>query len=160
MELEEQEIHHSSNIVSPVIQIFENYGWYILFTTIGCAYVYQNYLKPHIDKFMQKKEEEAYSAKYHKDPDVLVSRLTAQERRTNELQEKYKREAEEYKKKMEEREAKKKEAQLEKLGNEGGKKLGSDKKSFRPEYNPLMGSGSVSSYRPPRRSACSGGGCG
>jgi hypothetical protein len=28
------------------------------------------------------------------------------------------------------------------------------------DYNPLMGSGSGSNYRPPRRSPCSGGGCG
>nr|CAI5849973.1 unnamed protein product [Callosobruchus analis] len=160
MELEEDLTHNNSNFASPVIEIFENYGWYILFTTIGCTYLYQNFLKPQIEKVRQKKEEENYAAKYHKDPDLLVSRLTAQERRINELQEKYKREAEEYKKRMEEKEAKKKEAELEKLGNKGGRKLGSEKKSFRPEYNPLMGSGSVSSYRPPRRSACSGGGCG
>ncbi|KAG5867678.1 hypothetical protein JTB14_020188 [Gonioctena quinquepunctata] len=156
---------HFSGVIYSVVGIFENYGWYILISLAILAYIYQKSLKSYIDQYKKRKEEAEYSAKYHKNPDLLSARVTAQEVRTLELQKKYQKDAEEHKKKMEEREARKREELLEKYGHEGGKKLGSsnDQKpdsSFKPEYNPLMGSGSSSNYRPPRRSACSRGGCG
>lgn len=62
------------------------------------------------------------------------------------------------------KEEKKKEERMKKLEESlpPGQKLGDGKnsKTWREEYNPLMNSGSGSTYRAPKRSACSGGGCG
>ncbi|XP_023020902.1 selenoprotein S [Leptinotarsa decemlineata] len=156
---------HFSNVISSAVGIFEDYGWYILLSLVLLIYVYQKLLKSAIDEYQEKKDEAEYSAKYHKNPDLLSERLIAQEKRTLKLQEKYNKDAEEYQKKIQEREARKREEILEKFGNESGHRLGPSaddktKKSFKPEYSPLMGGGSSSNYRPPRRSACSRGGCG
>ncbi|CAH1099614.1 unnamed protein product [Psylliodes chrysocephalus] len=151
---------HFSDTISTVVDIIANYGWYILISVVATLYLYEKYLKSRFRTYKSQKEEAEYSAKYHKNPDLLSARLLAQEKRTRELQEKYQRDAEEHKKKLEEREEKRKNELLEKY-NDGGHTLGpSSSKSFKPEYNPLMGSGSSTNYKPQKRSACSKGGCG
>lgn len=102
-----------------VTNILENYGWYILIGVIAFAYIYGKFLQPIIHDIRRKQEDAEYSAKYHKselfwwdcnlfkiyiflDPDLLLSRLEAQEKRTKLLQEKYERDAEEQKNKIEE----------------------------------------------------------
>ncbi|KAJ8940315.1 hypothetical protein NQ318_014389 [Aromia moschata] len=145
------------------ISIFEDYGWYILLFGVVLAYVYHNVLKSYISNFQKYRDDQEYVAKYHKDPDLFVARQVAQQQSAMKLQEKYRKDAEEYQKRLEQKEAKKKEELMKKFNGDGGQKLGSgsqENSSFKPEYNPLMGSGSGSNYRPPRRSACSRGGCG
>ncbi|KAJ8961021.1 hypothetical protein NQ314_006003 [Rhamnusium bicolor] len=153
------------DIFGTIVHSIENYGWYMLLFGLVFAYVYQKILKSYIDEYEKRKNEEEYAAKYHKNPDLFVERQIAQQQYAMKLQEKYKSDAEEYKKKLEEKEAKKREEYRLKFEGIGGEKLGSssnkDKSnSFKPEYNPLTGAGSSSNYRPPRRSACSRGGCG
>lgn len=98
------------------------------------------------------------------DPDLLESRLNAQQLHAKKLQQKYDQEADEYKRKQEEKLERKRQEAMEKLSsvNKGHKLGNDDKKSggFRPDYNPLMGNAGGSSYRAPKRSACGGGGCG
>ncbi|KAJ8985595.1 hypothetical protein NQ317_015086 [Molorchus minor] len=151
-----------TDIINTIVSSIENYGWYLLLCLIVFVYIYHSYLKSYINDYMKWKDEKEYSEKYHKNPDLFVARQVAQQQAAMKLQEKYNREAEEHRKKLEEREAKKREEAMQKFDGQGGQKLGSEssKQSFKPDYNPLMGSGSGSSYRPPRRSACSRGGCG
>ncbi|XP_044744735.1 uncharacterized protein LOC123306683 [Coccinella septempunctata] len=147
-----------ADILGSVISFIENYGWYLLITIVIGIYIYNQFLKERIQEYLRWKSEQEYSAKYHKNPDLLEKRLNAQQTYASKLQEKYNREAEEYKRKMEEKEARKKEELLNKLEGKGGTKLGSSSKS---DYNPLMGAGTSGGYRPPKKSCCKkGGGCG
>lgn len=161
------------NFISNVSELFANYGWYILIATIILIYIYQNFLKAKLQEYKKAKDEAEYYAKYHKNSDLLVSRLTAQQTAVEKLQEKYKRDAELFKEKEEEKQRKKNEEKLKNFEHKGGgfrlnaqSSTSSDNndskntKSFRPEYNPLMGGGSSSNYRPPRRNPCGGDGCG
>ncbi|CAG9857465.1 unnamed protein product [Phyllotreta striolata] len=155
--------NHFSNIISPVLDIITNYGWYMLISLVITFYLYDKYLRSLVRSYKAEKDEAEYSAKYHKNPDLLSERLRAQEKRTLELQEKYKRDLELFKQKQQEKEEKKVNELLDKYNN-GGNTLGPStskrSQSFKPEYNPLMGSGSSSTYKAPKRSACGGGGCG
>ncbi|XP_045479322.1 uncharacterized protein LOC123684197 [Harmonia axyridis] len=147
-----------SDITGSVTNFVENYGWYFLLSTVVGFYLYNVHLKERIKEYMKWKSEQEYSAKYHKDPDLLERRLNAQQAYADKLQEKYNREAAEHKKNVEEKEAQKRENLLNKLQGKGGAKLGS---SSKPDYNPLMGAGTSGGYRPPKKSCCKkGGGCG
>lgn len=95
---------------------------------------------------------------------MLESRLSAQLSHVEKLQEMYNKDALEHKKKLEERQERKRQELLDKFPD-SGRKLGTSddknkKSSLKPDYNPLMGNSGGSSYRPPKRSACGGGGCG
>lgn len=151
------------DILEKPFWILENYGWYILGVGVILAYFYQKTWKFHIDAYRKRKDEEEYAAKYHKNPDLFVTRQVAQQEYAMKLQEKYRRDAEEHERKIKEKERKKQEELLQKYEGQGGQKSGYTEdgvNSSKPEYNPLMGAGSSSNYRPPRRSACSRGGCG
>lgn len=146
-----------STFYNRIIFIFENYGWYLLATTFLLLYLYQK-LQPLICKYIENKKNEAYAAEYHKNPDLFAAKAAAQHDLVLKLQEKYTREASEYQRKKEERESKKRE---EWLAKQTGHRLGSAKENtLKSEYNPLMGDTSSRSYKPQRRSPCSGGGCG
>ncbi|XP_019871952.2 uncharacterized protein LOC109600259 [Aethina tumida] len=148
-----------------IFGILGDYGWYILGSSIVLGYIYHTFIKEKIVAYWQKKEEQDYAAKYHKNPDLLNARLQAQEAYVKKLQEQYNIDLEEYKRKQEEKEAKRRE---EILRNAPGHRLGGDEddsnkpngRGLRSEFFPLMGGGSGNSYRPPRRSPCGGGGCG
>lgn len=97
----------------------EEHGWYILAVAIISYYLYCKAL-PYIQDYKKYRDEKEYAAKYHKsinrqqnktgllqcfyiaDPDLLAARLSAQEARTQQLQEKYNEHLEEYKRKQEE----------------------------------------------------------
>ncbi|RZC39719.1 selenoprotein S B-like [Asbolus verrucosus] len=118
------------------------------------------------EKYKQHKFDREYAAKYHKNPDVFAAHVNAQQLWAEKMQEKYNKENEEYQKKMKEKKERKEQELAEKYGMAGGHVLGGGKKddskpnALRPDYNPLMGAGNSSNYRPPRRSPCGGGGCG
>lgn len=158
VELEHDSFQGENMFNLNVISLLENYGWYILLCSIICVYIYFKKVKPHLDAYLQKRSEDEYARKYHKNPDLLTERLQMQHSRYEQMQEKYKRDAEEYARKMEEKEAKKRQEMLAKMKNEGNK-LGSGKASaFRTDNNlPLSNTGSSSNYRPPKRSCCGGG---
>ncbi|GLV38030.1 hypothetical protein CBL_07828 [Carabus blaptoides fortunei] len=144
---------------------FKNYGWYTLLAFIGVVYIYAK-LRPYIERYLKQKEDAEYAARYHKNPDVFSARLSAMEAARQMMQENLNKQAEEYKIKQQQKEEQKRQEWLDRQvgANITGHKLGRSenpegKKSFKPEYNPLMG-GSGSNYRAPKRSACSGGGCG
>ncbi|KAF2893443.1 hypothetical protein ILUMI_12728 [Ignelater luminosus] len=148
-----------------VIDILEHYGWYLLILVCIIIYVYRQ-MRPSLDKFLKDKADREYSAHYHKNPDIAAARIAAQQTVTQRLQDKYKQDATEYQRKMEEKDAKKREEWLTRHTAPSGHKLGNgsssnkeEQNSLRPEYNPLMGDSSRS-YRPQRKSPCSGGGCG
>ncbi|KAL3286285.1 hypothetical protein HHI36_000794 [Cryptolaemus montrouzieri] len=146
------------NITGYAISFIEDYGWYFLICVVAGLYIYNTYLKQKVREYMKWKSEQEYSAKYHKNPDLLEKRLNAQQEVVKKLQAKYDRDAEEFAKKIEEKETQKREDLMKKLEGKGGAKLGT---TFKPEYNPLMGAGTSGGYRPPKRSCCKkGGGCG
>ncbi|KRT78141.1 hypothetical protein AMK59_7322, partial [Oryctes borbonicus] len=143
--------------------ILQNYGWYILIVTAVSLYIVSLF-KPKIKKYLEWRSEQEYTAKYHKNPDILTKRLGAQQKRVMLLQEQYQRDSEIHQEKLKEREAKRLDEIAKKYENVTvGERLGSSKdgttKSLKPEYHPLMGDSSRS-YRPARKSPCSGGGCG
>ncbi|XP_045505920.1 uncharacterized protein LOC123702271 isoform X1 [Colias croceus] len=109
-------------------------------------------------KWMQKKKTLVQGPEI--DPEVHRVRMAAV-RETRERQQREWLEASRKKKEeQEEKERKKREElkeKLEKYGTAaGGKKLGTPDDG----YLPLSGGGATSSYKPPKRSACSKGGCG
>jgi hypothetical protein len=158
----------SSSVWGSVVYVFESYGWYMLILSIILAVVYNNTIKSYIKKYREDKFEKEYSAKYHKNPDVFAAHVNAQQLWAEKMQEKYNKEAEKHEQKMKEKEEKRKQELMEKysgsegyvLGGRSGRKDDDKPKSLRPDYHPLMGGGSSSTYRPPRRSPCGGGGCG
>ncbi|XP_050293519.1 selenoprotein S A-like [Anthonomus grandis grandis] len=158
------------NYINFCILFIQNYGWHMLFGGIILYYVYKQFIKGMLksaflgyDSYKKKKDEAQYAAKYHKDPDLFAARLSAQQERAQKLQEKYDEEAKIHQAKLKEKEAKKQQEVLRLLEQSGqaGHKLGEgSSKSFRPDYHPLMGPGTSSNYRPPKRTKCGGGGCG
>jgi len=165
------ESENSPSMFASVYYIFENYGWYILIASVVAAIVYSKKLKPHVEKYKQYKFEQEYAAKYHKNPDLLSAHVDGQQRWANKLQEKYNKQTEKYQNKLKEKEERKRQELIDKYGTADGFVLGgrreqkeddnkAKKNTLKPDYNPLMGPGSSSRYRPPRRSACGGGGCG
>ncbi|XP_066254186.1 selenoprotein S-like [Euwallacea similis] len=160
--------------------IFQTYGWHMLFVGIIIYYAYTRILKLLLQKaceryrkYRNSKEDAKYAAKYHKDPDLFSSQVSAQQEAAQRLQEKYDLQAKEYQEKLKKKEERKRQEVLNLLnqsnnpghtlgGNEsGGDNAASKKsKSLRSEYHPLMGSGNSSNYRPPKKSKCGGGGCG
>ncbi|GJQ82083.1 hypothetical protein Trydic_g6955 [Trypoxylus dichotomus] len=155
--------HESYSALTVLANILENYGWYILLVTVFSLYII-NLFKPKINKYFEWKSEQEYIAKYHKDPDLFTQRLEAQRKRVMLLQEQYEKDTEIYQDKLKERESKKsaeiaKKYETINVGEKLGSLKGETSKSLKPDYNPLMGD-SGRSYRPTRKSPCSGGGCG
>ncbi|CAH1398414.1 unnamed protein product [Nezara viridula] len=143
---------------------FSQYGWFI-FAGLVVLGIYWNKIQKHIDRWYDKRESRKYAEKYHKNPDLALERVEAMERARKKQQEELNRKALEHQEKMKERE---RQQLMEKIAKaekqEGGNRLGNDSgpsnsKGFKSDYNPLMGDSS-SRYKPPKRSGCSGGGCG
>ncbi|XP_066141453.1 selenoprotein S-like isoform X2 [Euwallacea fornicatus] len=160
--------------------IFQTYGWFIFFVGIVMYYAYTKILKllfqyavERYIKYRRSKEEAEYTAKYHKDPDLFCSRVSAQQEAAQKLQEKYDLQVKEHQEKLKKKRERKRQELLNLLnepnnlghtlgGSEDGSDISASKKSksLRSEYHPLMGSGNSSNYRPPKKSKCGGGGCG
>uniref|UniRef100_A0A1B6IX11 Selenoprotein S n=1 Tax=Homalodisca liturata TaxID=320908 RepID=A0A1B6IX11_9HEMI len=109
------------------------------------------------------------------DPDWMRKRQLEMEAARKKMQEEMDAKAALHAAKMKEKEEQRRAELLASTSTKGGQRLGSGetssgsannteytraaKKTYRPEYNPLMGSGGSGGYRPPRR-GCPGGGCG
>lgn len=147
-----------TNIWSSGVSVVQNNGWFLFGLGLALYYFYTKFestLKANIDHVVRGK------AKKDDGPNSDEKLRQVRERMQKELE----RKAEIYKEKMKEKaeeERKKKLEALEKKDEGSSQNNGSQKKTplFREDYNPLMGSGPVNSYRAPRRSACSRGGCG
>ncbi|XP_054258278.1 selenoprotein S-like [Macrosteles quadrilineatus] len=160
------------NICDQVTEFIVTYGWYFLI--IGLVIIfYWDRIRNYLDERYREQSEKEYEAKCKKDPDWLQQRQREMEVARKRMQEELDRKAAEHAAKMKEKEEQKRAALLE-SSREGGQRLGygeattavnasqtksSTTKPYRPEYNPLMGSGGSGGYRPPRR-GCPGGGCG
>ncbi|XP_045457127.1 selenoprotein S B-like [Melitaea cinxia] len=152
--IEEEQGWTMVNPVTYVFQFFANYGWYMLGAAGVSIYLIQK-LKPKYESWKQARED----AEYHKDPDKSLARMEAIQRareRQQQLLEAASRRALEQQKEREERKRQEALERLEKYGAKGGERLG----SADDDYLPLSGGASTSSYKPPKRSACSRGGCG
>jgi len=132
-------------------------------------------------QWQQKREEQAEAARYKKNPDEYKSKMEAMEMARLRMQERYNEDAETVAIKRKELEEKKREQEIQEWddhlmgkGYKNRAKTGVDKerealeqqarvkgkKGFKKDdYNPLMGMGGGSGYRPaPRRGASGGGG--
>lgn len=139
------------------VSLIQNNGWFALGLCLALYYLYtkfQSSIKENADRVLlgkSKKEDPASDEKLRQVREKMQKDL---ERKAELFKEKLKEKAEaERLKKLEALKEKK---------DEPSDNSNQKKKTplFRNEYNPLMGSGSVNAYRPPRRSACSRGGCG
>ncbi|CAG4957299.1 unnamed protein product [Parnassius apollo] len=151
--IEEEEQRTMFNPISVVLQFLASYGWYLVGATAAVLYLMHK-LRPHLDQWRQAKED----AEYHKDPDTALARMQAiqlaRERQQKLLEEASARALQEQREREERKRAEAME-KLKKLEENGGHRLGTG-----DDYLPLSGGASTSSYRPPKRSACSRGGCG
>lgn len=173
--LEETPPQFLSSLFYSSVAFIEEYGWYLLGAGLLLYYLRLR-IEPYILRFKEQQEERKFTELCKKNPDLIRSRQEAMEAARQRMQEKFVEDARAYAEKLKEREAKKREELL--ARKEGinrttpGHRLGdstaestsegqvSKKKSnHKPDYNPLMGSGSSGGYRPSRRS-CPGGGCG
>ncbi|CAH2062055.1 unnamed protein product, partial [Iphiclides podalirius] len=141
------------NPISFVLHFLASYGWYLVGGAAAILYLMYK-LRPSYERWRQARED----AEYHKDPDVALARMQAiqlaRERQQRLLEEAS---AKALRERMEREERKRAEAaeKLRSLEENGGQRLGTG-----DDYLPLSGGPSTSSYRPPKRSACSRGGCG
>ncbi|XP_026333631.1 uncharacterized protein LOC113240515 [Hyposmocoma kahamanoa] len=137
-----------------VLHFLASYGWMILATT-GLLLFILHKMKPRYYRWKEAQEDAAY----HKDPDTVLSRLEAIQRarmRQQETLESASERAKEAQKQREEAKRREAIARIEKYGA-AGRRLGTPDDA---DYMPLSGGASTSTYRPPKRSACAGGGCG
>jgi len=134
---EPDEIGYLAATFAFVHHLVRSYGWYLILGLIGSYYLLRNRWRASAAVEKTPQEVESWKAKEEQ-------RLKAIER----LQQKYKEDAAvqaEKQKLLTEAKQKARLEELEKLTKDG-QKLGGDgagtsKKSFRPEYNPLMGDG-------------------
>jgi len=160
-----------ASLVGYVGYLIQMYGWQMLIGGFIVYYLYNKFIGSILENmfgtytsYRKRKEEQEYDARYHKtDPDIFAARISAQQAAAQKLQEKYDQQAKEYQAKLKEKEEQKRQEVL-RLLNEGGNRLGngaeSTQKSLRSEYNPLVGPGGSSNWRPQKKSKCGGGGCG
>jgi len=131
------------------------------------------------DQWQQHREQQAEAARYKKNPDEYKNKMEALELARRKMQDRYNEDAEAMAVKRQEIEEKKREQEIQEwddhLQGKGYKnraKIGGDKerealeqqarvkgkKGYKADYNPLMGGGGGSGYRPaPRRGAAGGG---
>ncbi|CAB3245429.1 unnamed protein product [Arctia plantaginis] len=150
----EQTSSGTMNPVTVVFQFLASYGWFIVGGAAVTLY-FLNKLRPTFDKWKQARED----AVYHKNPDLALSRMEAIQRAREQQQEALlaaSARALELQKEREERKRQEAVERLQKYGN-AGQRLG--ERDDR-DYMPLSGGASTSSYRPPKKSKCGGGGCG
>ncbi|XP_034234818.1 selenoprotein S-like [Thrips palmi] len=162
-----------SDIFSFVEYIYATFGWYILGFIVLSLYLWSK-IQPSYEAWRKKREEDEYAAQIHKNPDLFRARQEAIIAARQRMQEEHDRQAKIKAERAQELEEQKREEWIARQTGTGGRRLGNEpsksceavpgpskKKdsSFKPEYNPLMGAGSSSGYRPPKR-GCPGGGCG
>ncbi|XP_020282791.1 uncharacterized protein LOC109854286 [Pseudomyrmex gracilis] len=162
-----EHVEHSSYfqmIWTPVASV----GWYLVGFAIIAIYAF-----PHIQerykKWLAKNQtNDAFTKKIDDLPQMSANVELARQK----MQEAYAKSAALAKIKQEEEQEKKRQKVIKLLENKKvGERLGSlsdneqpgtssgKSKSFKSEYNPLMGD-STRGYRPPKRSCCKKGGCG
>ncbi|XP_061385217.1 selenoprotein S-like isoform X2 [Danaus plexippus] len=149
--VEEQE----TTMFNPItLSFLSSYGWYIVGASALIMYATTK-LRPRLDKWRESQED----AKYHKDSDLGAARRRAEQ----EAREKQQRALEEASRRAAEektlREERKRAEALERL-QKYGSDLGAGRTLRDDDFLPLSGGASTSSYRAPKRSACSRGGCG
>ncbi|XP_050534823.1 selenoprotein S B-like [Daktulosphaira vitifoliae] len=150
------------SILGSVSDFIEGKGWYILTFCIILIYIVSK-LWPYYEKWLTQRRESAHEAEIKKNPDLYKKKQEELQKSRTKFQEEYEKKAKLALEKQKEKEKKileEKQASLNKTSLGHTINDSERSKRFRPEYNPLMGSGSGSNYRPPRRSPCSGGGCG
>ncbi|XP_052750769.1 uncharacterized protein LOC128200672 [Galleria mellonella] len=157
----EEEVEAQPTMVNPVtfvLQFLATYGWFLVGAAAAALYLYRR-LRPRLDEWRQARED----AEYHKDPDKALARMEAiqraREKQQRDLLEASQRALEQQKEREERKRAEAAE-RLQKYGaastaSTAGQRLGDGR-----DYLPLSGGASTSSYRPPKRSKCGGGGCG
>ncbi|XP_059055048.1 selenoprotein S-like [Achroia grisella] len=143
------------NPITFVLQLLATYGWFMLGAAAAGLYLYQRF-RPRLQKWQQARED----AEYHKDPDRVVARMEAIQRARDKQQQELLEASQRMLEQQKEREEQKRAEAAERLQKYGtaasaGHRLGDD-----ADYLPLSGGASTSSYRPPKRSKCGGGGCG
>ncbi|XP_046679996.1 selenoprotein S-like [Homalodisca vitripennis] len=162
------------NIRDLVTDFIGDYGWYFLALCLIILYYWQT-IQQRLDRWYNEKSDKEYAAKCKKDPDWMRKRQLEMEAARKKMQEEMDAKAALHAAKMKEKEEQRRAELLASTSTKGGQRLGSGetssesannteptraaKKTYRPEYNPLMGSGGSGGYRPPRR-GCPGGGCG
>ncbi|NP_001233073.1 uncharacterized protein LOC100164046 [Acyrthosiphon pisum] len=163
---DEEEISYFQSITGYLwsfLEFVQNNGWYFLAFIILLAYLVPK-LWPHYLKWSEQRAVAAYDADIKKNPDLFKQKQEELQRARVKFQEEYEKKAKIALEKQKEKEKKLLEEKQALLNNgmAAGQSMNSSEKSknSKPDYKPLMGSGSGSNYRPPRRSACSGGGCG
>lgn len=137
----------------------QNNGWYFLAFIILLAYLFPK-LWPHYLKWLEQRAVAAYDADIKKNPDLFKQKQEELQKARVKFQEEYEKNAKIALEKQKEKERKLLEEKRALLNNGTAGQSINRSKNSKTDYNPLMGSGSGSNYRPPRRSACSGGGCG
>ncbi|XP_072943246.1 uncharacterized protein [Epargyreus clarus] len=142
------------NPITFLLQFLESYGWLLVFSGLAAAY-FVYLINKHTDFFREKRRD----ALYKKDPDLALAREEAVQRAREEQQRRLQLASQQALELQKEREEKKRAEALERLqkyGAAAGNKLG----TADDDYMPLSAGASTSSYRPPKRSKCGGGGCG
>ncbi|KAL4711379.1 hypothetical protein ACJJTC_019220 [Scirpophaga incertulas] len=144
------------NPVTFVLEFLATYGWYLVGVGVALAYAIHK-AQPTFNRWKEARED----AEYHKDPDRVLARMEAiqraREKQQKDLLEASQR-AIELQKEREERKRQETVDRLKKYGasSSDGQRLGTGDDG----YLPLSGGASTSTYRPPKRSKCGGGGCG
>lgn len=161
---DEEEVTYFQSITDylwNILGFVQNNGWYFLAFIILLAYLVPK-LWPHYLKWLEQRAVAAYDADIKKNPDLFKQKQEELQKARAKFQEEYEKKAKIALEKQKEKEKKILEEKRALLNNGTGQSINSSEKpkKSKPDYNPLMGSGSGSNYRPPRRSACSGGGCG
>ncbi|CAH2987479.1 unnamed protein product [Chilo suppressalis] len=153
---EERQEATMTNPLTFVLQFVATNGWYIVGAAAALLYL-GNKLRPRYEQWKQARED----AEYHKNPDVALARMEAIQRAREKQQQLLLEASQQALQQQKEREERKRQELVERLEKYGaatqqGHKLGTPG----DDYLPLSGGASTSSYRAPKRSACSKGGCG
>ncbi|XP_076754299.1 uncharacterized protein LOC143425432 [Xylocopa sonorina] len=147
-------------------------GWYLIAILISFWFA-SPYIRAKYTSWKQRKYEEEYAAKHHKNPDLLFlqERLSALEASRQKMQEEYYEKCALVQQEGIRKGRAKKVSRLIignnssigcKLGSKGNDRssfTGSRHRSLKDDYSPLMGDGSRG-YRPPKRTCCGKGNCG
>ncbi|XP_075989483.1 selenoprotein S-like [Anticarsia gemmatalis] len=155
---EEEGSSFTGRVMYPFVFAFQflaSYGWYMVGAGALSIYLAQK-LKPKINAWKQARED----AEYHKNPDIALARMEAIQRAREKQQQQLLAASERALEQQREREERKRQEmaeRLEKYGSAGGQRLGDANDG---DYLPLSAGASTSSYRPPKKSKCGGGGCG
>ncbi|XP_012288722.1 selenoprotein S [Orussus abietinus] len=159
-----------TSYVGIVWQSIARIGWYLVGISLVLIYTFP-YIQERYQRWRLKKDEQEYSAKYHKNPDMLMERLAGLEAARQRMQEKFNRDLELARQREAEKQEKKRQELLNltsKLNvgrslrsseNEPSTSSESKSEPYKKEYNPLTGD-AAGWYRPPKRSCCRKGGCG